>query len=98
MKKKLLCALLCLPAGLGLLLLGQAACRREVSAAAGHLASFPALAALVCAVGFWLVYKRMAVRQFGGFTGDLAGWFLQVCELVMLAAVVAAERMCALWC
>ena len=26
----LLCALLCLPAGLGLLLLGQAACRREV--------------------------------------------------------------------
>ena len=56
------------------------------------------LAALVCAVGFWLVYKRMAVRQFGGFTGDLAGWFLQVCELVMLAAVVAAERMCALWC
>ena len=52
----------------------------------------------MCAVGFWLVYKRMAVRQFGGFTGDLAGWFLQVCELVMLAAVVAAERMCALWC
>lgn len=51
----LLCALLCLPAGLGLLLLGQAACRREVSAAAGHLASFPALAALV-----WLFSTHLA--------------------------------------
>ncbi len=55
------------------------------------------LAAMVCAVGFWLVYKRMALRQFGGFTGDLAGWFLQVTELVMLAAIVVTERVCAIW-
>ena len=55
-----------------------------------------ALAALVAAVLFYFYYKSMAMRQFGGFTGDLAGWFLQVCELVILAAVVLTERMCAI--
>lgn len=49
------------------------------------------------AVGFYFFYKRLALRQFGGFTGDLAGWFLQVCELVILAAVVVTERLVALW-
>ena len=33
-------------------------------------------------------YKRMAYRLFGGVTGDTAGWFLQMCEMVMLAAAV----------
>lgn len=56
----------------------------------------PALAALAAAAAFCFFYKAMAMRQFGGFTGDLAGWFLQVCELVLLAAVVLAERICAL--
>ncbi len=38
----------------------------------------------------FLYYRRMARRQFGGITGDLAGFFLQVCELAMVigAAVV----------
>ena len=57
----------------------------------------PGLAALAAAVGFYFFYKRLALRQFGGFTGDLAGWFLQVCELVILAAVVVTERLVALW-
>ena len=57
----------------------------------------PGLAALAAAVLFYFFYKSMALRVFGGFTGDLAGWFLQVCELVMLAAVVLTERVCALW-
>ena len=55
-----------------------------------------ALAALAAAALFYFYYKSMAMRQFGGFTGDLAGWFLQVCELVILAAVVLTERMCAI--
>ena len=55
-----------------------------------------ALAALAAAALFYFYYKSMAIRQFGGFTGDLAGWFLQVCELVILAAVVLTERMCAI--
>ena len=36
------------------------------------------------AVFIW--YFRMSVKQFGGVTGDLAGCFLQVCELAGLAA------------
>ncbi len=50
------------------------------------------LAALGAALLVYLGYRVLAVRQFGGFTGDLAGWFLQVCELAILAAVVVVER------
>lgn len=57
----------------------------------------PGLAALAAAVCFYFVYKAVALKQFGGFTGDLAGWFLQVCELVMLLAAVLAERGADLW-
>ena len=55
------------------------------------------LAALAVSVCFYFFYKRMALRLFGGFTGDLAGWFLQVCELLLLAAVVVTERVMAVW-
>lgn len=41
------------------------------------------LAAAAAAMGW---YYRMAMKEFGGMTGDLAGYFLQVCELAMLAA------------
>ena len=37
-------------------------------------------------VFFW--YYRMSVREFGGITGDLAGYFLQICELALLGASV----------
>lgn len=33
-------------------------------------------------------YRRMAYRSFGGITGDLAGCFLQVCELAVALGVV----------
>ena len=58
----------------------------------------PALAALAAAVAVYFVYRAVALGQFGGFTGDLAGWFLQLCELAALAALVLAERMAAIWC
>lgn len=38
-----------------------------------------------------LRYHRVAEKQFGGITGDLAGWFLQRTELWMLAALVACQ-------
>ena len=57
----------------------------------------PGLAALAAAAVFYFVYRAVALRQFGGFTGDLAGWFLQICELAMLAAAVLAERMETVW-
>lgn len=31
-----------------------------------------------------LLYRRMAMKQFGGVTGDTAGFFLQICELACL--------------
>ena len=45
-------------------------------------------AALVC-----LYYVTTARRQFGGVTGDLAGFFLQLCELGMVLGAAAAQRM-----
>ncbi len=54
-------------------------------------------AAMIAMVIFYFVFRSMALREFGGFTGDLAGWFIQVGELVLLAAVVLAERGAALW-
>ena len=44
-------------------------------------------AALVC-----LYYVTTAKRQFGGVTGDLAGFFLQLCELGMVLGAVVAQR------
>lgn len=44
-----------------------------------------------------LTYHRFtAYRDFGGITGDLCGWFLQMCEIMILAAVVFSERIMAL--
>ena len=37
-------------------------------------------------------YYRMSRKQFGGTTGDLAGYFLQMCELAMLAVIVLAGK------
>lgn len=45
------------------------------------------LAALLVFWRYWCV----ANRQFGGISGDLAGWFLQKTEIWMLAALVACQ-------
>ena len=50
-------------------------------------------AAVAAAILVYLWYIQMARREFGGLTGDLAGWFLQVCELGCLAAMVLAREM-----
>lgn len=49
-------------------------------------------AALLTASIVFIFYKRMCDRQFGGITGDLAGYFLQVCELAMLTIIVLVGR------
>ena len=36
----------------------------------------------------FIYYLVMAMRRFGGVTGDLAGYFLQLCELAILGFVV----------
>ena len=48
--------------------------------------------AMVCAAGaVFARYYQVAKKQFGGTTGDLAGWFLQKCEIWMLAALAACQ-------
>lgn len=49
------------------------------------------VAAVIAAGLMFLYYYRMAVKKFGGVTGDLAGYFLQMCEITMAAAAVAAD-------
>ena len=50
--------------------------------------------AMAAAAGLsFLYYFVMSRRQFGGITGDLAGFFLQVCECAMVLAVVLAQRL-----
>lgn len=41
---------------------------------------------LLTAGAVMLWYRRVALHEFGGITGDLAGYFLQLCELAMLGA------------
>ena len=47
-----------------------------------------ALCVIVPSVLSFLWYRWMSYRNFGGITGDIAGWFLQVCELSVLFTVV----------
>ena len=48
--------------------------------------------ALVLAAGcVFARYYVVSKKQFGGVTGDLAGWFLQKCEIWMLAALAACQ-------
>lgn len=37
-------------------------------------------------------YYHMTEKEFGGITGDLAGWYLQMLELVMVLAVALAGK------
>lgn len=44
-------------------------------------------AAVLFALVWAVAYRALALRQFGGVTGDTSGFFLQVCELACLAGV-----------
>ena len=50
----------------------------------------------LCAMLTLLLVRRMAMKQFEGMSGDIAGFQLQVGELVMLAALILTERILAL--
>lgn len=45
----------------------------------------------LAAEGVFLWYRHMSKKQFGGLSGDLAGWFLQTAELWMLLALYAVQ-------
>lgn len=60
---------------------------------AGYLLLHPVYGILCVLAGlgsFWY-YRRMAYHVFGGITGDLAGYFLQICELMILIVCVVVN-------
>ena len=67
-------------------LTGQAVLSGVALVALAPAASGPFAIAAAVAVLAW--YHRFALREFGGVTGDTAGWFLQWCELAMLAVLI----------
>ena len=60
--------------------------------ALGFLPGWEGVAVLAAALLSVLYYRFMSHREFGGITGDLAGWFVQVMELAALAAVVLLQK------
>lgn len=46
---------------------------------------------VLAGLGCFAYYRAMSYRVFGGITGDLAGYFLQVCELAILAVTVLID-------
>lgn len=51
-----------------------------------------AMAALSGILSF-LYYKRMSYKEFDGITGDLAGYFIQLCELSILIVTVICSKL-----
>lgn len=62
-----------------------------IFAALFYFNSLQALALLLSSCLVFVYYFVVAKRQFGGITGDLAGWFVQLCELWGLVSIVVAE-------
>ena len=52
----------------------------------------PGAAAVITALLVFWYYHHMSISKFGGVTGDLAGYFLQICEILMALAVVVTEQ------
>ena len=46
------------------------------------------IAAAVCTFAW---YKHLSYREFGGITGDTAGWFVTVCETAVMAAAALSD-------
>lgn len=71
------------------ILLGELA-----ASAAGMILLDPALGITAVVVGLlvFAYYYRMSVRRFGGINGDLAGYFLCLCELMILLTEAVLGR------
>ncbi len=53
-----------------------------------YLEGMPGVVTVLSGAAVFVYYRRMCVREFGGTTGDLAGYFLTMCETVMLVCIV----------
>lgn len=47
----------------------------------------------VTALCVMIYYRKFSYKTFGGITGDLCGWFLQVCEISVLASAVVSDSL-----
>jgi len=47
---------------------------------------------IVGALFCFLLYRISAYKNFGGITGDTAGWFLQICELATAVMALVGEK------
>ena len=54
--------------------------------------SLLAIITILLTILCFVKYKKMSYNEFGGITGDLAGYFLQMLELILLIAVVIIWR------
>lgn len=48
---------------------------------------------VVSAFTVYYYYRKFAIKTFGGVTGDLAGFFLQLCEIAILITAVFIEKL-----
>lgn len=58
-----------------------------------YLGPMYGMACILAGVVSFLYYRNMAYRIFGGITGDLAGYFLQICEFLILFGVVLVQKL-----
>lgn len=54
---------------------------------------FSGIAVTVTALCVMFYYRKFSYKTFGGITGDLCGWFLQLCEIWVLASVVISDSL-----
>lgn len=55
---------------------------------------FLGILCLVAAIVVFGYCRYMSKKEFGGITGDIAGYFLQVCELAMAFCVILGGNLC----
>ena len=53
----------------------------------GHITGVIAIIAAICSFGW---YKYKSYKEFGGITGDTAGWFVSVCETAIICGSAVA--------
>lgn len=54
---------------------------------------FPGAAVISVSLCFFLFYRNMTIKTFGGVTGDTSGWFLCVNECLCVLALAAAAHL-----
>lgn len=54
---------------------------------------FSGIAVTVTALCVMFYYRKFSYKTFGGITGDLCGWFLQLCEIWVLASAVISDSL-----